>query len=84
MLIKLTIKARLIFFFGFLCQLSIGIGSAGLVTLGATNDSVKTLYEDRVVALRQLNTVLTQIQQNQITLATALADDPERVRRRRR
>ena len=44
---------------------------------GATNASVKTLYEDRVVALGQLGKVLTLIQQNQITLATALNGDPQ-------
>jgi methyl-accepting chemotaxis protein len=74
---NLTIKSRLIFVVSFLCLTSILIGAVGLVNLGATNASVKTLYEDRVVALDQLARVLTLIQQNQITIATALNGDPQ-------
>lgn len=62
MLKNITIKARLIFVIGFLCMLSIVISATGLVKLSATNAPVKTLYEDRMVALGQLDTVLSLIQ----------------------
>lgn len=71
MLENLTIKFRLIFVIAFLCIVSVTVGALGLVQLGSTNASVKTLYEDRVVALGQLNTVLTLMQQNQLTLSNA-------------
>jgi methyl-accepting chemotaxis protein len=77
MLKNLTIKFRLIFVVCFLCLISVIIGAVGLVNQGATNASVKTLYEDRVVALGQLETVLALIQQNQITIATALNGAPQ-------
>nr|WP_314621510.1 methyl-accepting chemotaxis protein [uncultured Noviherbaspirillum sp.] len=77
MLKNFTIKLRLVFVVGFLCLISIVIGIQGLVNQGATNASVKTLYEDRVVALGQLKKILSQIQQNQITIATALHGDPQ-------
>ena len=79
MLKNLTIKARLIFLIGFLCCLSIIIGVLGLSSLSATNDTVKTLYEDRVVALGQLNTIITLLQQNQITVGTAVAGNPQQL-----
>jgi methyl-accepting chemotaxis protein-1 (serine sensor receptor) len=77
MLKNLTIRVRLIFVVGFLCLISVIIGAVGLVNQGATNASVKTLYEDRVVALGELGNVLSLIEQNQITLATALNGDPQ-------
>lgn len=77
MLKNLTIKLRLIFVVGFLSLLAIAIGIQGLVNQGATNSSVKTLYEDRVVALGKLAKVVELIQQNQITIATALHGDPQ-------
>ena len=77
MLKNLTIKSRLLFVIGFLSLIAVVIGTVGLVKQSATNASVKTLYEDRVVALGQLETVLALIQQNQITIATALHGDPQ-------
>ena len=77
MLSNLTIKSRLIFVVSFLCLTSIVVGALGLFNLSATHDSIKTLYEDRVVALGQLEVVLASIQQNQITIATAVAGDSQ-------
>ena len=76
---NLTIKARLIFLIGFLCCLSIIIGVLGLSSLSTTNDTVKSLYEDRVVALGQLNTITTLLQQNQITVGTAIAGNSQQL-----
>ena len=76
MLKNLTIKSRLFFVIAFLSLISVVIGVHGLLNQSATNSSVQTLYEDRVVSLGQLEAVLALIQQNQITLATALTGDP--------
>lgn len=70
MLKNLTIKSRLILVVGFLCLISAVTGGVGIFNQGATNASVKTLYEDRVVPLGQLKTVLAFNKQNQITIAT--------------
>ncbi|MCL5060394.1 MAG: Tar ligand binding domain-containing protein [Candidatus Thermoplasmatota archaeon] len=57
MLKNLSIKARLVFVIGLLSVLLIGIGVMGLASLSATNASLKTVYEDRVVALGQLERI---------------------------
>lgn len=77
MIKNLTIKVRMIFVIGFLCLMSAVIGTIGLLSLSATNSSVQTLYEDRVVALGQLSTVLSLMQQNQLTFSNAVNGKPE-------
>ncbi len=78
MLNKITIKSRLIFVIGFLCLLSIAIGILGLFNLDASNTSLETVYEDRVVPLQQLGDINVLMQQNQIAIAAALTDDPQK------
>lgn len=77
MLKNLTIKFRLIFVIGFLCLMSVVIGTIGLISLNTMNSSIKTLYENRVVALGQLSTVLSLMQQNQLTLSNSISGTPE-------
>ena len=77
MLKNLTIKFRMTFVIGFLCLTTAAVGGLGIASLGATNAAVKTLYEDRVLALGRLQTVLSLMQANQLTLATAVTGNPE-------
>ena len=51
---NLTIKTRLAFVIGLL----------GLRSLSATNDSLQTVHNDRLVAVGQLDEMLALIQQN--------------------
>ncbi|UOD31744.1 MCP four helix bundle domain-containing protein [Massilia violaceinigra] len=76
---NVTIKARLIFVIGVISAISLVIGIIGLRNLSVTNASLKTVYEDRLVAAGMLAEVLTQIQQNQNTLAMAVSGDPARL-----
>ena len=69
MLNNLSIKSRLIFVIGFLSALLIVIGLIGLTSLSTTNASLKTVYEDRVVALGQLERISALINHNQIIVA---------------
>ncbi|MDP3688186.1 MAG: Tar ligand binding domain-containing protein, partial [Sulfurimicrobium sp.] len=55
---NLTIKTRLIFTIGFLSLLLIGIGSYGLYGMSVTNAGLKTVYEDRTIALGQLDVIV--------------------------
>jgi len=73
MLANLSIKSRLVFVIGFLSVLLVGSGIMGLASLGATNDSLKTVYEDRMVALGQLERISMLMNQNQITIGEATA-----------
>jgi methyl-accepting chemotaxis protein len=77
MLKNLTIKFRMIFVIGFLCLTTVAVGGLGIASLGATNAAVKTLYEDRVLALGQLQGILSMMQANQLTLATAITGSPD-------
>ena len=76
MLKNLTIKARLMFVIGFLSLLTVIIGLVALSSLGANNASMQSIYKDRVVRLGELSTILTLIEENQITVASALTGDP--------
>ncbi|NHZ82384.1 HAMP domain-containing protein [Massilia sp. CCM 8695] len=73
---NLTIKARLIFVITVLSVISLLIGLLGLRNLSVTNASLKTVYEDRLVAVGMLAEVLTEIQQNQTALSKAVSADP--------
>ena len=76
MLKNLTIKSRLIFVIGFLsCQLIVG-GVIGIVSLGFTNNAMKSLYDDRLVALGQLDQVVRMLNVNELNIAKATSDEP--------
>ncbi|RXZ38627.1 HAMP domain-containing protein [Oxalobacteraceae bacterium CAVE-383] len=79
MLKNVSIKARLIFVMTLMCvELAAG-AVVGMVNLGTTNASVKTLYEDRVIALGQLDQVVRLINSNQLTIASALTADASKM-----
>jgi methyl-accepting chemotaxis protein len=71
-LTDITIKSKLVFATGFLCLSVIVIGTQGVLSLGTTNASVRTMYENRMIALGQLNAVQNMMQQNQIAIATSM------------
>jgi len=70
---NITIKSRLVFVIGFLSLLLVAIGVLGLFSLSSTNESLRTVYEDRLVALGYLDTVATKMNQNQIDLNEVVA-----------
>jgi methyl-accepting chemotaxis protein len=73
MLNNLSIKSRLVFVIGFLSVLLVGIGIMGLTSLQTTNNSLKTVYEDRLVGLGLLEKISTLINTNQILVAESVA-----------
>jgi methyl-accepting chemotaxis protein len=75
MLKNLTIKSRLIFVIGFLSlQLLVG-GVIGIASLGNANDSIRTIYDDRLVAVGQLDQIVRLLNVNQFNVAKALTGD---------
>ncbi|WLI88217.1 methyl-accepting chemotaxis protein [Massilia sp. R2A-15] len=76
---NLSIKTRLIFVIALLSLASLAIGLAGLRDLNATNEALKTVYNDRLVALGQLSEVLSLIQQNQNALSKAASGQPDQL-----
>ncbi|MBU1225090.1 MAG: MCP four helix bundle domain-containing protein [Gammaproteobacteria bacterium] len=73
MLKNLTIKSRLIFVIAFLSVLLVGIGILGMASLNVTNASLKRVYEDRVIALGQLERVSALINRNQILVGESVS-----------
>ncbi len=72
MLANLNIKSRLVFVIGFLSLLLMGIGIMGLTSLGSTNSAFKSVYEDRVVTLGQLERISALVNKNQILVGEAV------------
>jgi methyl-accepting chemotaxis protein len=76
MLKNTTIKSRLIFVIGLLSVIMVAIGAMGLISLQSTNASLKTVYEDRLIAMGQLDNVVRLLVRNQLTIAKAITGDP--------
>ncbi|CAH0210005.1 Methyl-accepting chemotaxis protein II [Massilia sp. Bi118] len=68
---NISIKARLIFLTALLSAVAIVVGLAGLSNLSATNASLQTVYNDRLIALADLSNVLNLMQRNQNALLRA-------------
>ncbi|HUW27499.1 MAG TPA: Tar ligand binding domain-containing protein, partial [Sulfuriferula sp.] len=72
MLSNLSIKSRLIFVIGFLSLLLTGIGIMGLVSLNSANNSLKTVYENRLVTVGHLDELVRLINKNQLAVAESI------------
>jgi PAS domain S-box-containing protein len=70
---NLTIKSRLIFVFCFMAVFLLGMGSAALSGMDKAKNSLKTVYEDRIIALDQLTDIESLILQNRLAITTSLA-----------
>jgi methyl-accepting chemotaxis protein-1 (serine sensor receptor) len=79
MLKNSTIKARLIFVIAFLSTLMLLIGVMGVYRVGTINDSIKTVYDDRLVALGQLDQVIRLLNRNQFMIASAITGDASEI-----
>lgn len=72
MLQNLTIKSRLTIVIGFLSLLLITIGGVGLFSLDSINDSLKSMYQDRVLPAGRLNLVARSIDATRIAVAESM------------
>ena len=81
MLNNLSIKARLVGVMAFLSVLLGVVGVAGLYALNKTNDSLKTVYDDRLVAMGQLDAVSTDMLEVQVALGSTIDADAAGVAR---
>ncbi|MDY7576616.1 methyl-accepting chemotaxis protein [Actimicrobium sp. CCI2.3] len=72
---NLSIKSRLIFVIAFLCvQLVVG-ALIGIISLGYSNEVARTIYEDRIVAMGQLDQIARLQLENQLLLTRAVASE---------
>jgi len=77
------ISTRLAALIGILSLLLISIGSIGLFGIGQSNDALKTVYEDRVVAMGQLEQVSKLMSRNRVLVMDMLINhDPAHIEKR--
>ncbi len=69
---NLRVSTRLLLLTGVLCALLTAVGSLGLFGIGKANDALKTVYEDRVVALGQLAEVNYLVTRNRVLVMDML------------
>jgi methyl-accepting chemotaxis protein len=82
MLKTVTIKSRLILTITAMSLLLIGSGVVGLASLHATNESLKSTYENRLVPTKQLGMVVRLIDRNRMAIAESMNGDPTVVSQR--
>ncbi|MGZ3182788.1 MAG: methyl-accepting chemotaxis protein [Telluria sp.] len=75
MLNGLTIRVRLILVMGVLSAMLVAGAAAGLISLSRANTAMEGMYNDRLVALGQLDTVIRSINRAQLFLAEAVISD---------
>ncbi|TXI73779.1 MAG: HAMP domain-containing protein [Limnohabitans sp.] len=69
---NLKISTRIILLMGILIVVILGVGFLGLGGMRMANESLRTVYEDRTVALGQLATIQRLVARNQYLLSMAL------------
>jgi methyl-accepting chemotaxis protein-1 (serine sensor receptor) len=80
---NLKISTRLITLIGILSALLLAIGTLGLYGVSQSNDAVKTVYEDRVLALEQLGEIGYLVQRNRVLVMDMLLQpEPANVQKR--
>jgi len=78
---NMTIKTRLISVIGFMSLLLISIGLYGLYGMSEANGGMKTIYEDRTVALGQVSDIESLLLDNRLAIAVALVSPtPEMIK----
>ncbi len=68
----MKISTRLTLMGGVLSALLLVVGSIGLVGIGASNDALRTVYEERTVPAGQLGEIGSMLLGNQLALSAAL------------
>ncbi|MBC3934790.1 methyl-accepting chemotaxis protein [Undibacterium rugosum] len=79
MMWNISIRARLNFAMLSLAALLILIAVCGFLGLRQSNQSIQTIYDDRLVAMGQLDSVIRAISRNQIEVASAIIADPDAI-----
>ncbi|MBA5606993.1 Tar ligand binding domain-containing protein [Duganella sp. FT3S] len=72
----ISIKSLLIATLAALSVMMVGIGLAGLFSLQTSNSAVKTIYDDRLVALGQLDRIIRGLNRSQLAIASSATQDP--------
>jgi methyl-accepting chemotaxis protein len=79
MLRDLTIRAKLIASLAILTVVACLIAGGGFIALSSSNNSIKTIYDDRLIALSQLDEMIRLIQSDKIAVSRAALESPEQI-----
>ena len=71
---KMTLRARLTFVISFLILLAVMIGTMGLYGMSQSNQGLKTVYEDRTIALEQISRMDRILLQSLLGLSEVLLE----------
>ncbi|MBC3883192.1 MCP four helix bundle domain-containing protein [Undibacterium sp. LX40W] len=80
MLQNLSIKSSLYFVLSILLIMLTTNGIVSIVGLNSVNESLRTVYDDRLVAMGQLDQVIRLESENHFLVAKALSDDPAQIK----
>ncbi|MDH0051094.1 Tar ligand binding domain-containing protein, partial [Comamonas terrigena] len=70
----MKISTRLILLVGVMSMLLLGVGLLGLRGMGGSNDGLRTVYEDRTVALGKLGQIQSLMMTNAYLVSAATLD----------
>jgi len=73
-LFNTSLRSRLTIVVGFIALMAVGIGVLGLFGMDKANDGLKTVYENRTVALEQISRIDRLLVQSQLELVEAIQD----------
>lgn len=76
---NITIKSLLILVMAMLSILLAAIGIFSLQALSTTNKSLESVYEDRMVPIGQIDSMITMTMMNQMDLASSVLGNPDLV-----
>ncbi|MEO7494953.1 MAG: methyl-accepting chemotaxis protein [Massilia sp.] len=80
---NMTLKARLAALIAFFSLIALAIGLMGIYGMNRSNAGLKTVYEDRTIALEQVSTIDRLLLRNRIQLDEALrSSDPADIKAR--
>jgi methyl-accepting chemotaxis protein len=69
---NLTIKSRLIFIIGLMSIFLLSIGLLGLYGISKANEGLRSVYEDRTIALGQVAKISDLLQRNRLRIVAAI------------
>jgi methyl-accepting chemotaxis protein-1 (serine sensor receptor) len=79
---NISIRSRLIFVIAFLSMSLIGGGIVGLGSLSHFNDSLKSMYQDRLVPMERLDLIVRAIDRNRLAVTESINGSAELVNAR--
>ena len=69
---NISIKSRLIIMIGFVSLTLVGVGMLGLGGISKSNEAVRTVYEDRTIALGQIDEIEALLLKSRLAISSSM------------